>query len=169
MPLTESFFAFDEDTNVFSIDTKDTGLSGLYKKKVIARFEHTYPQVTEFEFDVALIFYCEFSTVSNPGQASFTTPQNYKYHGSAIFEINPFIVDPPECTVIYSCNIISGTSNEDLCNYKGSLTTADLNIISGSYLLTTRDFPTFGVQTFTFEITGSTHSSSAKFTFSLTF
>ena len=56
---------------------------------------------------------------------------------------------------------------QNLCNYSDVSTTAVFDIITGQYTFTSTDFPTFGIQTVAFEITGSTASSSDLFTFTL--
>ena len=103
----------------------------------------------------------------NPGQNSLTSPPDYYYSGSTSFTVNPFAVAPPECTIIYSCDMIAGPNNYDLCNSSGGLTTTTFDVSTGNYSFKSIDFPTFGAQTITFNVTGSTFSASDWFTFSL--
>ena len=44
------------------------------------------------KFDQGAI--CNAPTLTNPGQYSTTTPENYFYSGTASFEIMPFEIEP---------------------------------------------------------------------------
>ena len=50
--------------------------------------------------------------------SSQTDPPAYKYSGDSPainFVINPFVVEPPICTIKYDCSVLSGPVNT-LCN-----------------------------------------------------
>ena len=64
-PLNHEIFSFTG--NALTIDTQNTDYSGIYKIKMIAQHSHTYSQTGELTFIVVLVYYCETSTVSNPG------------------------------------------------------------------------------------------------------
>ena len=99
-----------------------------------------------------------------PGQ---TNPADYMYSGTANFVMNPFTASPAECSVTYSCEMTSGPASYDLCNYTGGTTTTSFDAASGDFSFTSKDFATFGIQTLTFEITGTSGTTTASTSFSL--
>ena len=83
--------------------------------------------------------------------------ESYYYHGSAEFKMYPFSTDTPsECVISYTCRMIRGPNDIDLCSFTDTQTVAEFDRSTGDYTFQSYDFPTFGTQTITLEITGRT-------------
>ena len=81
------------------------------------------------------------------------SPDDYFYQGISTFTMNPFT--NLNCTITYSCTMISGPANLDLCNYQSGSTTTTFDPTSGDYTFTSEDYSTFKTQTLSFMITGT--------------
>lgn len=98
----------------------------------------------------------------NP-QATTTTPADYKYDGTATFNINPIDVEPSVCPITYSCS-------EDFPYFDGTCsftspegTISSFNAASGALSFTSPENIKFGSQVVTFTITASVGLNSETF------
>ena len=130
-----------------------------YDLKLVASFVGgTYPQVDELPFKVNLVDYCADSVLANPGQAQTTVPYDYYYTGTASFELVPFTVKPPGCSITYTCT----ESTYGLCDYSEGATRSTFVAQTGRFAFTSKDIEKFGTQTITFTITGKSEKSGKK-------
>ena len=92
------------------------------------------------------------------------TVPDFFYTGNspaAVFTMNPFIVDPPICTVTYSCSVISGP-RFDLCAIIDGATKGVFNTITGDYAFESTDMANYLPGVYQFEITGTVGAKSDK-------
>ena len=74
---------------------------------------------------------CAEFALTNPVNMSASV--NYNYTDTAAhFNMTPFVVSPKECTVSYSCAVISGSA-EDLCNYSDGTTSSTFDGATGDF------------------------------------
>ena len=67
--------------------------------------------------------------------------------------MNPFTSSIAECTISYSCEMIAGPLDYDLCNYASGKTTSSFDSNTGDYSISSDDYQLFGTQTVIFKIT----------------
>ena len=83
------------------------------------------------------------------------------------FLLTPFVVQPPICTVEYSCKVIAG-SRLDLCQISDGSTHGIFDPITGSYQFYSTDMVNYKPGEYTFEITGTVGTKSATAFFTMT-
>ena len=122
-----------------------------------------YTQTDEYLFDVTLNDGCLGQVITIPTQ---TTHHTNDYQSATAFTFADFTNSIPACSVTYSCAMVAGPST-DLCNYSDAYTTSSLDPSTRLFSFTSTDYFTYGSQTITFEITGSSAGSSESFQFSI--
>ena len=77
---------------------------GQYDMKLHAKFEgNRYSQKAEIPFTVNMIEECADANVIDTGNGDVPS-QFYYYNGIVEFKLdNPFIVQPSECRIVYTC------------------------------------------------------------------
>ena len=83
------------------------------------------------------------------------------------FTLNPYVVDPPVCAFQYSCAVTSG-DRTDLCSINDGSTHGVFDPITGNYEFYSIDMANYKPGSYTFEITGTVGTKSAKATFVMT-
>ena len=90
---------------------------------------------------------------------------DYIYTGDspkAIFTMNPFVPDPPVCTVTYSCSMIASSPRTDLCAIIDGSTIGAFNTLTGDYSFQSTDLANYPKGLYQFEITGTVGTKSDK-------
>ena len=83
------------------------------------------------------------------------------------FTLNDFIVEPPVCPFVYTCAMTAG-SRMDLCAINDGDTSAVFDQLTGNYEFYSIDKANYLPGQYTFEITGTVGTKSAKATFVMT-
>ena len=83
------------------------------------------------------------------------------------FTLTPFVVDPEVCTFVYSCAMTAGPRT-DLCSINDGDTHGVFNPTTGNYEFYSIDLANYPAGEYTFEITGTVGSKSAKANFVMT-
>ena len=94
-------------------------------------------------------------------------PENYHYFGSTTFHLNPFTITPVECPITYSCLMVEGPVDHDLCNFVDRSTETSFSPTSGNFHFSSDYALGLGNATLVFEVTGSSRTSYATTSFSL--
>ena len=128
--IDNSAFSYDKSMNVFTINTQNTQLAGEYPMKLVN------DGMTQSEFSVILNDYCETPTVTSTEQVN---PDDYHFSGAVTFELNKFQVTPVECFIVYTCLMVEGPVEYDLCNFTDEKTISSFNPGSGEYYFTSDD------------------------------
>ena len=144
--IDNSAFSYDKSMNVFKINTQNTQLAGEYPMKLVN------DGMTQSEFSVILNDYCETPTVTSTEQVN---PDDYHFSGAVTFELNKFQVTPVECFIVYTCLMVEGPVEYDLCNFTDEKTTSSFNPDSGVYYFKSDNYMTYKNTTLVFEITGT--------------
>ena len=88
-------------------------------------------------FQVEMIDYCATPILIATGQ---TDPPTYNYDGIATFTLNAFSIAPSECEITYSCKMVQGPSEYDLCGFSGQSTSSSFSAQSGEYSFESTDW-----------------------------
>ena len=79
------------DESKLVIDTQDFEDAGTYEFLLLASFrDKQYSQMSKRKFKINLIDYCAGSTISDPSQAPVTSPEIYRYEGTATHTPVPY-------------------------------------------------------------------------------
>ena len=90
---------------------------------------------------------------------------DYIYTGGSpkvIFTMNPFVPDPPVCTVTYSCSMVASSPRTDLCQLIDGSTIGAFNTLTGDYSFQSTDLANYPKGLYQFEITGTVGTKSDK-------
>jgi len=129
---TEDFLTYPPNTYSFTI----TGLVA----------ENT-SIIENISFHIKFLSPCPAAILTATPQ---TNPPDYSYAGSsspAIYTLNPFVISPVLCSVVYSCEMTT-VASFDLCNV------GTFNAATGKLVISTEDFLTYPAGDYAFIITG---------------
>ena len=84
-----------------------------------------------------------------------------------LFELDPFVVQPPICSFKYSCKVSLG-DRKDLCAITDNDTHGVFSEVTGNYEFYSFDMANYKAGSYTFEITGTVGIKSASATFVMT-
>lgn len=93
------------------------------------------------------------------------TVADYIYTGDspkAVFTMNPFVSDPPVCTVTYSCSMLVSSPRTDLCSIIDGSTIGAFDPLTGDYSFQSTDLASYPKGLYQFEITGTVGTKSDK-------
>ena len=163
-PLDGEIMTYEPTEFKLRINTRNIENVGIYDLKVLASFTgDSYIQTNEYLFTVTLVDYCASPTITNPGQTNGTSPADYYYEDTAIFNLTPFTVSPQRCYVSYSCE----EPLFNLCDFSDGSTTSLFDTDTGDFTFASDDTLYFGSQTISLTITGTAGGSKESFTFDL--
>ena len=72
---------------------------------------------------------CSTATISYEG---FVISEEYTFDGSTLNLVPPFLVNPPECSVTYSCETTDPSDSTSLCEINTATTTNSFSTSSGA-------------------------------------
>ena len=81
--------------------------------------------------------------------------------------MTPFLVQPLDCKITYSCEVVIGVEDRDLCLYSDDKTDSKFDTETGKFTFQSDDMITFGDRRLVFKIAGRSGLTEASATFEL--
>ena len=158
---------YDTASRTYSFYSEDFGLIGAQTFTLEAHLTN-YPVTATAEKAVTATIAVgnpcgDPDAVVAPAQS---TVLPYLYTGAThAFTIDPMVVTPPPCDVIYSCSLTSGPV--DICSVNDGATQGVLDPVTGNYAFESTDMATYPAGTYLLLITGTVGTKSDSFTLTI--
>lgn len=147
---------YDLSKREIMVYSEDPKLIGMHTFTLSYRLVN-YPTITTTTQTTQVQFIDPCIANSLISSSIQTSPAAYLYDGTTLtFKLTPFTVDPPICSITYSCAMAILSPRTDLCNIISGSTVGAFSSATGDYTFTSTDTISFPEGSYTFSITGKT-------------